>query len=436
MKILFVRHAQAEPLKDGVKDSERSLTGKGQASLMRRLEDIRAYFSNQDSVKLWASDYNRSVETAKLLEQGLGGVQTEIHKFLRKNKYDKLLDALKSADTDALLIVGHNPMMEEWIEALTGTAVEMKPMDAVCVNFDGEKGSVLWTWSRKGSVRVLPYHDEIGLDVQSWLEECAFALHSDILQSRLEFEEKDAKSTGDDRETDMMLNFLRIFSPILPEKRVKKALDRYMLCGESSFELYWLYRLIADIRIKSEDSAELVDRMEKIYEDERRILDKQILSFDSQKTYQKAFRSVIKGLRTADEELKLTDKKSLTDFLAARRQHLIEDAEREIDQIDLRDERAVINIGKRWKLSTSEDIFSARFVTGEVACLETRPFPYAELFRLYRLQRRLQFYAEMKGSGKNRTKQFKEYSDLLEARIEEEINKAEQARAKAPEESR
>ena len=314
MKILFIRHAEAEPLREGVDDAKRHLTVQGHDDMVRRMALIRSYLSLQKKVELWASDFQRSIETAHYLEQGLEDVSTQTHKFLRKNKYDKLLDALQNVSCETLIVVGHNPMMAEWMEALTGEKVLLEPMEVCCLHFEEDTAQILWTWDYHGKIHLRPFVKVEKLSVPQWLEELAFSLHMDILSSRKQFEEGEVEISHAEQ-TRQMLAFLEIFSPFLQKKRQKKAVERYSINGEQSLELFYIQKLEAYLSEKPETPKRIVKRIHKSMKDYRKMLRKQILSFESQKRYHKAFRAVIKGLRAETEETLPACTESLIDFL-------------------------------------------------------------------------------------------------------------------------
>ena len=431
MKILFVRHAEAEPLKDGVEDAKRTLTSRGHDELMRRVADIRAYFSMQGRVRLWASDYVRSVETARYLEQGLDGVEMETYKFLRKNKYDKLLDRLQKVEEDAVLVVGHSPMLEEWIEALSGESVTLDTMEAICVNFQGDHAAVLWDWTKAGEVRVRPYAKEMGITVQSWLEDCAFALHSDIILSRYLFQEG-ALEQLNDQETEWMLSFLSVIEPLLPQKNFHKATERYMLSGSQSFELYWISELCRDIEEQMGPEAVLLGTLDRIYQDELRVLQKQILSFEAQKTYHKAYRSVVKGLRAFAATQELNGTKALYRFFEKSRDRFAQDCRKELELVNLTDEKAVLALEKKWKTLQAEERFRERFLSTWACSVPSLCFPLTGLAHQYHLLSRLRYNDKARRLSKDpeTAPAYEQYRKSLQRRIHETVAHFEERRAK------
>lgn len=359
MKILLVRHADAEPLKEGISDAERTLTTKGHEQLMRRVSEIRSYFSMQGRVALWSSDYVRAVETARYFEESMSGVSLETYKFLRKNRVDRLRSHLKKCEADTVLIVGHNPMLEDWIEELSGERIHLRKMEAICMETDGDQGVILWEWAQDGRVLVRLFSPEMHLRAQQWLEECAFAVHVDIVLSRFALQrgESDAET---DRHTLLMAAFLRLLAPILPEKRLAQATDRYLANAEMSREFLYTGWLQKDMVARGEDYLPLQLAMEELHQREEKNLKREILSYESQKSYHKAYRSLIKGLRASEEPLFRTAQEGLQ-IVRERREELYHECLRSIELLNATETDDVLTLIQQWRAYRMGGEFVKRF---------------------------------------------------------------------------
>lgn len=362
MKILFVRHADAEPLKEGVSDAERTLTSKGHEQLIRRVSEIRSYFSMQGRVALWSSDYVRAVETARYFEESMSGVSLETYKFLRKNRVDRLRSHLKKCEADTVLIVGHNPMLEDWIEELSGERIKLRKMEAVCMETDGDRGGILWEWAQDGRVLVRPFSPDMHLRAQQWLEECAFAVHVDIVLSRFALQRGESEAETD-RHTLLMAAFLRLLAPILPEKRLVQATDRYFANAEMSREFLYTGWLQKDMQAREEDYLPLELAMDELHQWEEKNLKSQILSYESQKNYHKAYRSLIKGLRASEEPLFNTAEEGLR-LVHERREELYQECLRKIELLNATDKDDVLALIQQWRAYRMGEEFVERFFGG------------------------------------------------------------------------
>lgn len=328
MKLIFLRHAKADPLQKGEKDANRNLTAEGRLTMNQMAQELGGYFSMQGKVEVWSSDYNRAEQTAHILHDHVPKADVSTYKSIRKDELSKLTSRIKSASMDTLIVVGHNPYLEDWFRELTGEQIEIDVNEMLMMHYDPKKmnAHLIWRWKAKKILELCPYRDEMGITVWQWLEECMLSYHLQISSSRKRFQESDPKSLAPgnvDNETKNMRVLLEGLKPLLHQKQYHKAVERYKIGQTQISELAGIDALLMDIREKGK-YPKLEKMLWKRHKSEDKILRKDIYSFSSTKLYQKALRAAVKSLRNTDDKNKLTDKASLLAFLATRQPALHE----------------------------------------------------------------------------------------------------------------
>ncbi len=153
MKTLYLlRHAEASWKDKGLQDFDRPLNASGReaAPLVGRL--IRERKLPVDLII--SSPAARARETAALVRES-AGLSAEL--LYDERIYDadapRLLEVVTQAaeSADALLLVGHNPGMEELLAFLTGQRRQMATAALACVALDAEK----WIKARAGRLEWL-----------------------------------------------------------------------------------------------------------------------------------------------------------------------------------------------------------------------------------------------------------------------------------------
>ena len=126
-QLLVYRHAKAEKAEGGLADRDRRLVPRGQ----RQCESIASRMAAQNQLPEYVltSPAHRAGETAERTMQS-AGIDVEIREDERlydatPQSFLSLLQGLPSHVT-RVMIVGHNPTVEEFVEHVTGENVEMK----------------------------------------------------------------------------------------------------------------------------------------------------------------------------------------------------------------------------------------------------------------------------------------------------------------------
>jgi phosphohistidine phosphatase len=150
--VYFVRHASAGQSKtDPQKDEKRPLDKDG----IRQAHEIGRTLATLDVQvdTLLSSPLKRATQTASLVANELGYESKfvfadALHKQATWTKFQELLRA--HADKDAIMVVGHNPSLSEFLSLLISggaskTAVDLRKGAAAKVEITGKRSATL-TW--------------------------------------------------------------------------------------------------------------------------------------------------------------------------------------------------------------------------------------------------------------------------------------------------
>lgn len=326
MKLIFLRHAKAEELKNGQKDAERNLTDEGREALHFLGQEISGYFMMQGRVEIWSSDYNRAVQSAEILSKYIPDAAVTTHKSIRKDEFKKLTDRLQATDSDTVIVVGHNPFLEEWFQEITGESVEIHIAEMLTMQYDPKttKGSLIWRWKPNEVIALCPYRQDAGMPLWSWLEELFFSYHVQISGTRKLFQDTHPNELAPidvDKETRNVRAMLIGLQPLLHQKQYKKARERYKIGHDQLRKLRRVDVLLASI-IESGEYPKFEKALWKKHKTEDKILRKEIYTFASTKNYQKALRAVLKALRNTEEVNKIQDLEALKAFVDNRQPSL------------------------------------------------------------------------------------------------------------------
>lgn len=169
MEIIFIRHEQAEAGHADLPDRERRLSQKGQTQAQAAVVELVDYLQKADispdpdpdlgqlgnsvesnvasqtpATVIWTSPALRAQETAQPIVEALK-VAADLQDFIYSGEFSKLQAALAELpqSVTTLLLVGHEPILSQWIEKLTGEAVKMKKGDRASVKLDKLDGQTL-----------------------------------------------------------------------------------------------------------------------------------------------------------------------------------------------------------------------------------------------------------------------------------------------------
>ena len=149
--LVFMRHAKAKTYVEGQSDFERDLSEAGKRSLAATLgEQIAPMRGFKGTVTIWSSPANRALQTAELLAKALksSGIKVageiELVQELWDQDFDGVMAQVESCDSNMVVLVGHNPFIEESCRRLTGSSIRFSTggMAAISlVDLSGRVGS-------------------------------------------------------------------------------------------------------------------------------------------------------------------------------------------------------------------------------------------------------------------------------------------------------
>jgi phosphohistidine phosphatase len=151
MLLYILRHGQAESGHAGETDSNRRLTDAGKPILRQVL--ARAAAAGVKPETVLASPYIRARETAEIAREVLGlshSAQTS-NALVPDSHPESLWDEVRAHQHEHLLLVGHNPLLSEFLVLLLGAAgyaIDLKTASLACVDVGPPgalpKGRLLW----------------------------------------------------------------------------------------------------------------------------------------------------------------------------------------------------------------------------------------------------------------------------------------------------
>lgn len=121
--LLLLRHAKSDWAEPDLSDHDRPLNGRGKRDAPRMGQLLRAEGLTPDWIA--ASSAKRARKTARLVAEACGYEgEIQVEEVLYLAGPEAYLEVLSAAPESAecALLVGHNPGLEELLEALTGEA--------------------------------------------------------------------------------------------------------------------------------------------------------------------------------------------------------------------------------------------------------------------------------------------------------------------------
>lgn len=127
MRLIFIRHGQAEPLAPGATDAERPLTDKGKERLENIYPTLARYLNSKEHCEVWTSPKLRALETAQVLCRYMPGLKPLTQNFLEEGDFDGFCRALRGHNHgETVVVVGHEPYLSDWVREMTGLDVRFK----------------------------------------------------------------------------------------------------------------------------------------------------------------------------------------------------------------------------------------------------------------------------------------------------------------------
>lgn len=127
MRLILIRHGQAEASSADGSDFRRALTPAGRERLENAYPSLARYLNAKASCEVWTSPKTRALQTAEVLCRYMPHVSPEIQPFLEDGDIDAFANAIRNhRHGDTLVIVGHEPYLSDWVRAMTGLDVHFK----------------------------------------------------------------------------------------------------------------------------------------------------------------------------------------------------------------------------------------------------------------------------------------------------------------------
>ncbi len=145
MRLILIRHAEREHL-PLIPDNAQVLTLKGQHAACA-LGEYLARLKLPSETPIFSSDYARALQTAQLLNQNLPQPLTiQTLACLRPDSEGSVSEILELVQTHArspyLILVGHQPELEQLGAYFTSRPLPLKKAEAVCLEI---KDTVKWS---------------------------------------------------------------------------------------------------------------------------------------------------------------------------------------------------------------------------------------------------------------------------------------------------
>lgn len=148
--LILVRHAKTEARSPEIEDHQRQLTTAGIRSAKAALPRALSLVENPKEWRIWSSPALRAWQTAEIAADAMG--LKEIEK--NPNLYSDEVLALKKALDDEkgnLVLVGHNPYLEEFADELAPHHLQLNKSAVACYIFpEGDLHSAELAWFVQG----------------------------------------------------------------------------------------------------------------------------------------------------------------------------------------------------------------------------------------------------------------------------------------------
>ena len=148
--LILVRHAKTEPRSLEIEDHERQLTSAGIRSAKAALPRALALAENPSEYRIWSSPAVRAWQTAEFVADAMGLTKIEQN----PNLYSSEVMALRRMIDDEkgnLVMVGHNPYLEELADSLCPYHLKLNKCAVVCYTFpQGDLQSAELAWFVQG----------------------------------------------------------------------------------------------------------------------------------------------------------------------------------------------------------------------------------------------------------------------------------------------
>ena len=168
--LILVRHAKTEPRSPEIEDHQRQLTSAGIRSAKASLPRALALVENPREYRIWSSPAVRAWQTAEIVADAMGLDKIEQVPNLYSSEFMALRRMLDE-EKGHLVLVGHNPFLEELADSLCPYHLKLNKCAVVCYNFpagDVQSAELAWFVQGPDSQRW-----ETLVDLETALEQAA-----------------------------------------------------------------------------------------------------------------------------------------------------------------------------------------------------------------------------------------------------------------------
>ena len=149
MKLLFLRHGEADWPDWDKPDDERPLTRRGRKEMKRVAEFLAALDFCPD--RILSSPLPRARQTAEIAAERLEKEVTIEPKLAHGFNFGRLRDMIANAGLERVMFVGHEPEFSQVIEDLTGGKVKLSKAGVALLETDEgcKSGELRWLFPPK-----------------------------------------------------------------------------------------------------------------------------------------------------------------------------------------------------------------------------------------------------------------------------------------------
>ena len=133
MYIILMRHGEAEAESETVSNRSRRLTEKGSRNVGRTANVLR-HFLKENQLRVIASPYRRTKETAEIVCETCGGGLQTAEELVQSSWGEVAAHCV--TDGSPLLLVSHHPFLQSYLMTLCGAAIPFEPAAAAVIDYD------------------------------------------------------------------------------------------------------------------------------------------------------------------------------------------------------------------------------------------------------------------------------------------------------------
>lgn len=336
MRLILIRHGQAEEAAADQTDFHRALTMAGKERLENAYPSLARYLNAKNHCEVWTSPKTRALQTAEVLCRYMPDTAPQVQPFLEEGDFQAFRKAIASHDHgETIVVIGHEPYLSDWVREMTGLDVHLKkgcgemlylpptqPEQAIrinSINFDQMKNLDLFSVPLGVSISTL-IHDQ----------------HKRIIKTRDTF-----LADPDDSEALSQLRIalrsqyalLQFIAPYCKLKPFHKAEQLYLSLYDDLEELRGINAILKTIHNSRKlELFPLADAMVIEQNSAVMTLCDHLSREDSEEDYNEALHQTIAALMTATETAPL---EQLAREQFSSRYHLVEKAVLDTDFTDL-----------------------------------------------------------------------------------------------------